>query len=454
MLRSPRRRKDNDQAMQQTAEARYISAYRSQFDRLAGGDLPDWLRACRGAAMERFETLGLPTRKLEDWKYTNLAALARTAFAPAEPGTAAPVDLDDGFIPGLSGPRVVFANGLFDPKRSDLAGLPDGVTLLPLREALNTRADLVQQILDAESPDNGLRALNTALLADGFLLHVAANVAADAPITVVHATGDGFAERAAQLRHIVVLDDNARASLVEIFIGTGTESYWANPVRDLRCGAGACLETVTIIDEGAGAVHTGHSEVRLDREARSDQVALLIGGATVRHELRVAVAGEGAQANLAGACLGANGQSFTVFTELDHQVPHGRSNQVFRSVLDAGAHSAYQGRVVVRKGAQKTDASQANHNLLLDRSAEADTKPELEIYADDVKCAHGATVGELDGDMLFYLQSRGIDPDTARSILVEAFVGEVVEKIAHTHVRDKVADMVSGWMKRQGAAIT
>ncbi len=440
--------------MAETQKNQSVTDYRGQLDVAALAGEPAWLGERRKTAMARFEALGLPTRKLEDWKYTNVGALGRTAFAAALPGEAAVADLDAVQVPGLDGPRIVFTNGVFDAARSDLGHLPEGVTLMPLGQALADKSELLRPILDEETTDDSLRALNTALLADGFLLHVAAGVEAGDPVTVIHLTTESFAERAAQLRHIVVLDDKARASLVEIFAGSGDATYWTNPARNFRCGPGARLDTVTIIDEGKKAVHTGHSDVRMDEASRFDQVSLLIGGETVRHEMRVAIDGEGAEADLSGAYLGSQGQSLTVFTELDHRVPRGRSSQLYRGVLDAGARAAFQGRVVVREGAQKTDASQANHNLLLDRSAEADTKPELEIYADDVKCSHGATVGELDEDMLFYLESRGIDPDAARAMLVEAFVGEVIEKIDSLPVRDKVIELVSGWMKRQGAALS
>jgi len=442
-----------------------VRAYRASLDDGIAG--PDWFAARRRAAMDRFEGLGLPTRKIEDWKYTSLRLLNQERFLPAmtEGGETAPLAEPEG-LPDLGGPRIVFVNGKFNEARSRIEGLPEGVTLLPLAHALEDKADLLRPILDkdhggeADGDEDSLRALNAALLTDGLFLHVAKGVEVKTPITLVHvadrATGRGEdgAGWASQMRHVVLLEDNARANVVETFTGVSAGTYWNNLVRDVRCGAGAHLDVMTLIDEGWGTVHTGHTDAWIGRDSRLSQTSLLIGGTTTRHEMRVTVEGEGAEADLAGAYLGAEGQSFTVFTELDHRVPHCRSSQLFRGVLDSGAHSAFQGRVIVREGAQKTDASQANHNLLLDRSAEADTKPELEIYADDVKCAHGATVGELDEDMLFYLESRGLDPETARAMLVEAFVGEVIERVRNPDLRDWIGGLAGSWMKRQGAALT
>lgn len=456
--------------MSNTTENTLVTDLRAAFD--AQTPAPDWLQPRRRQAMDRFEALGLPTRKLEDWKYTSLKGLSgrlgtggfKVAGAEA---TEAIARLAETRLPDLGGPRVVFANGAFDAGLSRLEDLPDGVTLMPLNQALADKADLLRPILgDDTGETDSLRALNTALLTDGFLLHVAKNVELQTPVTVLHLSDDTAAGRVAQLRHVVVLDDNSKAPVVEIFAGDSTagdstagDVAWTNIVRDVRCGPGAALHAATIVDEAANAVHTGHLDGVLDRDSRFTQVSLLIGGRTARHEVRLKVDGEGAEAALAGAYLGADGQSFTVFTELDHRVANCRSAQVYRGVLDAGAQAAFQGRVIVREGAQKTDASQSNHNLLLDRSAEADTKPELEIYADDVKCAHGATVGELDADQLFYLESRGLDPDLARATLVEAFVGEIIEKIPGEALKARIGDLVGTWMKKQarkigGAALT
>ncbi|MEX1147452.1 MAG: Fe-S cluster assembly protein SufD [Sphingomonadales bacterium] len=412
---------------------------------------PEWLADRRTAARGQFDALGLPTRKLEDWKYTSLSAISKADFTAA---TVAPseIDPDNSQLPGLDGPHVMFGNGILDRIDGDL---PEGVTLLALSRAVNDAPDVLRDGLGAGDEDS-LRALNLASFGQGFVLHVAAGVELTRPITIVHATDAAMEGRAAQLRHVVVLGENARATLVEVFVSADGSSVpaWTNLVRDVRVGPGAALHATVLVNEGAGTVHTGHTDVRVDRAGRFGQTALLIGGETVRHEVRTVVDGEGADVDLNGAYLAADGQSFTVFTEMDHRVPHCLSNQLYRGVLGAGSHAAFQGRVIVREGAQKTSANQSNHNLILDRSAEADTKPELEIYADDVKCSHGATVGELDSDMLFYLESRGLDPETARAILVEAFVGEVIEAIENPAIRDHVGELVSHWMKQQGAALS
>lgn len=416
-----------------------------------GGHLkaePQWLSGFRDAGRQRFDMLGFPTRKLEDWKYTNIGTISRGDFRPNTAKSTTPETLDAALVPGLDGPRMVFVNGVHDG--ASLADLPDGVTLMPLEQALIEKPDLLHDLLDPAGADS-LRALNTAHLGQGLFLHVAAGAVLEEPIIIVHATDTTMKDRAAQLRHVVVLEDNARASVVEIFAGEADTPCWTNLVRGVRCGPGAVLDMAVLVDEGSKTIHTGHTDARVGTSSRFDQTAFILGGETVRHEVRVAVDGEGADVHLNGAYLAADGQSFTVFTEVDHCVPGSQSNQLFRGVLGAGSHAAFQGRVIVREGAQKTVADQSNHNLILDRSAEADTKPELEIYADDVKCSHGATVGELDDDMLFYLEARGIDPETARAILVEAFVGEVIEGVTNPALKDRVSTLVADWMSREGA---
>jgi Fe-S cluster assembly protein SufD len=247
------------------------------------------------------------------------------------------------------------------------------------------------------------------------------------------------------VRNVVMAGKGASATIVEGYFG-GPEAYWTNGVNQFFLGEGARIDHARQQNEGAAAYHIVSNRVRLAADARFDSVTAMLGGAMARNETRVSVTGENAHCRLAGVSLGRDKQLQDSVTVIDHAVPNCVSDQVFKAVLDDSAHAVFQGKVVVKADAQHTDARQANHNILLSRSAEADSKPELEIFADDVQCAHGATVGELDKDMLFYLRSRGLDDRTAKALLVEGFVIEVLERIASRQVRDMFVTGVGGWL--------
>lgn len=412
-----------------------------------------WLADLRTEAEARLQAEGLPTVHHEDWHYTNLGIVAKKTLSPAAAvaGTALPAT-------AFAGPLLSLVNGRLDRAGSDLDGLPAGIRLQTLADL--TAADEARlRPLFLSDAGAATEALNMAELQDAVILTVERNAAIAAPVLVRHVlVADG--EQVAHPRLLVLVEDGAALTLVEQFGGVAGSAApakalsWINPVRTFSVGANAALQLVTLIEEDAAAIHTGAAAVTLARDARLHGWTLLSGGQIARQEFRVTFAGKGAEAEIRGATLGRGAQSLSIFTVFDHAVPHTESRQIFRSVMDKGGKSAYQGRVIVREDAQKTDASQSSRNLLLDRSAEAATKPELEIYADDVKCAHGATVGQLDADMLFYLEARGIAPDVARGMLVEAFVASVIEDVPVPDVAAYIAHVVETWMHARNSEET
>lgn len=409
------------------------------YDKVVGelaAESPAWLAELRQAAFARFRELGLPTIRAEDWRYTNTAPLSRATYLPAPLVATAATDP----VTSFSGPILLLRvdNGRLTDRPAEL---PAGLTIRNLSESGDIAGDLLRP------DDHALMALNAALLGDALVIEVARNAEITTPLVIDHVS-HAKDEQSVHSRIIVRLAEGASLTLFERYRGHDTAAHWVNPVRRFAVAQNARLRLLTLVDENPLAIHTGAIAVDLARDGNFESWSLVDGGRTVRHENRVHFAGPGGTASMKGATLAAASQSLTIYTAIDHAAPHCNSDQVFRSVVDQGGATSYQGRVLVREGAQKTDANQSSRNLLLDKSAEANTKPELEIYADDVKCSHGATVGELDEDMLFYLEARGIAPELARAMLVEAFVAGVLEDAPE--LSDQLLDRVSRWMGERG----
>ena len=402
---------------------------------LAGTKL-DWLRALRTRGLARYEADGLPTRKTEAWRYTNLNRLTEAGYVPAELAPTPAVDGVPLSVPVLDGYTVVLVNGRMRADLSRLADLPRGVRVAGLADVIEHDPAAVQPHLGSASALEGmpLAALNTAYLADGLFVHAAAGVVLDRPVHVISVGAGGAPAVVFHPRHLVVLEAGAVATVVETHVGSG--AYFANSVAELIIGEGAALSHCKLQDEAPAAVNLSATFVDLAPRAGYDAFTLQLGAALARQEVRAHLGGREADVRLAGVTLATDGQHMDTTTLVDHAAPAGRSRQTFKVVLDGAARGVFQGKVLVRPAAQKTDAHQLNRNLLLSPRAEVDAKPELEIYADDVKCSHGAATGTLDDDALFYLMSRGIHADAARRMLVEAFLTDVLDGIGPVAVRE------------------
>lgn len=397
----------------------------------------------RAQAIESFAAEGFPGPRNEAWRYTNLNRLARTSFDPlADAPTVSPENWKHLFLDGTD--RIAIVNGRFDETLSDIGGLPDGVVISPLSGSIED----IEDDIAADTPESGapLVALNTAFMRDGLLLKLPEGCDLARPVQVLHIVDSGGQSVAVHPRTLISAAAGSRATVIETFVGAGESSYWTNSVSEARVGPNAEIAHVKLQAEAGTAFHTAVTRVRLDRDARYHGVALATGASLSRNEIRVAFEGPGADCAIHGGALLRDRQHADNTTEADHLVPHTTASQLFRNVLDDRARSVFQGGVIVRQDAQKTDSSQSSANLLLSQGAQADTKPELQIFADDVKCAHGATVGDLDADAMFYLQSRGIAPDEAKALLIEAFIGEVLEGAPEGIARDHLADAVAAWM--------
>jgi Fe-S cluster assembly protein SufD len=427
------------------------AAWEAAAGSLPGADRPE-VATRRRAALDAFRGHGLPTQKLEAWKFTGLTALERRAWVlpsdlgPANDGAVDAALLAAAALPDGASYRLVFVNGRFDAAASRLQGLPDGVRLLPLSRA---GADLAGML----EPAGGGRALslaelNAALASDGLLFDIGNGVALDKPVEVI-AFG---APALVNLRHAIRIGRGATAALIESYRDGGGDGGWTNAVARIALEDGAAFTHVRLQDEAAAAYHAALGQVTVATDARYAHVSVQAGGAVARHELHVEFAGRGAAADIQGLVL-ARGTSHIDHTlHLHHAVPDGRSNQLFKHVVDERGHAVFQGGIRVAPQAQKTDAQQLSRTLLLADRAQIDTKPELEILADDVKCSHGASIGDLDAQHLFYMEARGIGADEARRLLLSGFAREIVEAVPEGSLRDHVGAFVEGWLARGGAA--
>jgi Fe-S cluster assembly protein SufD len=399
---------------------------------------PDWLAGYRRRSLARFAELGFPSRRGEAWRYIDLRALEETPLLPAggvRPvvGAATRGQLDE---IGFSGAacRLVLVGGMFVPEFSSIGQLPPGVWFGPMVEAIAERPFLVRSAIEALPLDAArpFAALNAAFFADGFFLDVPPGIALDRPVEIVHLAA-GETGCSIHTRSLVAMGSGSRAAVFESF--AGKVRYWRNDLVELQLAPGADFTRVALVEEGADALHTGEMAVTLGKDSRLASFVLLLGGRTVRHEATVRAEGEATHCGLSGAFVLSGRQEANVVTTVDHAAPGGETREVFKGVAAGHGHGAFQGRITVRPGARKVDAHQISRNLVLSPRAAIDTKPELEIFADDVKCSHGAAVGDLDEAALFYLRTRGIGREEARRMLIEAFVREAVDLVEQQPLR-------------------
>jgi Fe-S cluster assembly protein SufD len=406
--------------------------------------------ALREDAFRRFETEGLPHRRVEEWKYTDLRALMREAKPLAGvPDAAAKARAKTALavLAAIEARRIVFVDGAFVPELSDLAGLDAGLTIRSTAQVLAAGdPDLIALLGRVVPTDDVAVALNTAFMGDGAVIHVAQGAALAQPIHLVF-VNVGSAPAAVFVRSLVVIEKGARAMLLESHVGAATSDDQVNTVLELKVGDEAHVDHIKITGEGAGALHVSTLMAAIGAHARFNEFLFTTGGAVVRNQAFVRFDGEGTIAGIRGASLLKGRQHADTTLVVDHAVADCTSREVFKSVLDEEGRSVFQGKIIVRPHAQKTDAKMATHALLLSETAEADNKPELEIFADDVQCGHGATSGALDEDLLFYLKARGIPANEAEALLIQAFVGEAVEGIEHAGLRDALMDHVVAWLK-------
>jgi len=423
-----------------------VGTYREAFEALAAAreDQPSWLRETRERAMGAFERLGFPTTRDEDWRFTNIQPVVDARFrAGVSAAAVRPSQVRPFLVPGVEGAVVVCVDGRFSATLSQLAQLPEGIFAGSLDAALAWDAARLQRHLAAHAPFDlrSFTSLNTALFADAAVVAVPDRAVLEAPIQLLFlSTAD--APRATHPRALVLAGEDSQFRIVETYATLGGAPSFTNAVTELVVAAGAVVDHYRLQRESDHAYHLGLTHARIGRSAGLSSHAVTFGGLIARHDAVAVLAGEGADCTLNGVYLADGRRLVDHHTEIDHATPHGTSHEVYKGILDGRARAVFNGRIRVRPDAQKTDAKQTNKTLLLSDEAQVNTTPQLEILANDVKCTHGATVGQLSEDALFYLRSRGIGRDEARALLVKAFASDVVSRMKLEPMRTLLDQML------------
>jgi Fe-S cluster assembly protein SufD len=406
-----------------------------------GGGEPGWLEQLRAGALADFAGRGLPTTREEEWRYTDVGPIARVPFAPAEAGHApiSRLDVESLSFPVYACSLYVFVNGFLERGLSVPEELSAGVRMRSLA-AHGSDAGAVLGTL-ADCKQHPFTALNTALFDDGALLEIPAGAQAEQTIHLVFVS-TGTDGSASSPRIAIRAGAGSRARVIQDHVSLGPGRRFTNAVTEVAVGEDASLDLTLLQREAADALHVSNLSGRLERDARLRVHTLALGGALVRNDLSLLLAGPGADCTLHGLFVGTGDQVVDNHTLVDHAVPHGTSRELYKGVLAGRSRGVFRGRVIVRPGADKTDATQSNPNLLIGQHAEIATKPQLEIHADDVRCRHGATAGRIDPEALFYLRARGIGEAAARDLLTRGFAHEVLRSLGDPALEECVAELL------------
>lgn len=428
--------------------SRYTAEYQSIAPALPGQSLT-WLQQLRSEALASFSVHGFPSLREEDWRYTNVSAIEKKLFKPVAGLTAGTVDadwlrqhqLEDAW-------SIVLVDGHFSAELSVLDGLPESVSVMSMVEALSAQSALLERYLGraVAGEDNSFIAFNTAWFTDGLFVHVPAGQALAKPVQLLHVVTQ--AETLAATRHVIILDDSAEAQVIETFVGLG-QAYLSAAVTEVFVGPNADLTLYKQQSESDKAYHFGGIYVKQARDARFRHHNFAFGSLLARNDIHADL-DHASECELNGLFVGGKRQHIDNHTRINHLEPRGSSREVYKGVLDDRARGVFQGRVIVAQDAQNTDSEMNNRNLLLSDDAEIDTKPQLEIYADDVKCGHGVTVGQLDEKSIFYLQSRCVDEETARNMLTFAFANEMVDKVKIKDLHDRLLEQLLARFPQEG----
>ncbi|MFN8008146.1 MAG: Fe-S cluster assembly protein SufD [Terriglobia bacterium] len=411
----------------------YLSSF-ADLQRTKNGLEPAWLKTLRQTAIDSFEQKGFPSVHDEEWRFSNIAPIVKTPFKPATPQGHKLTEkkIQPWSLGSWENHRLVFVNGAFSAELSSLSSLPPGVTLSGLSQAMNTHSSIIQSFLarNASTEPESFAALNTALFQDGPFIHIPRGVVLEKPIHVLFVmTADSQDPVVSHPRSLLIAESSSQVQVVESYVGLGRGVYFNNALSEIIAGENARVEHYHFQREKVNAFHVSNFQGQVARDAHISNFNISLGGAFVRNNVSVVLNGEGAEATLNGFYLVNGTQHVDNHTSIDHAKPHCNSFELYKGILDGRARAVFNGRIIVRPDAQKTDSKQTNKNLILSEEALVNTNPQLEIYADDVKCTHGATIGQLDAESIFYLRSRGIGYDEARHLLTYAFASELNSQI-------------------------
>ena len=422
--------------------------YLAQFEHLEKSlsqEPQSWLMPVRKAAIARFAEMGFPTIRDEEWRYTNVAPIANTTFeAPSGANREVTPEGIAEFAFADAAALLVFVNGRYAAQLSRVQSLPKGVRIESLAAALQSDTALLGRHLarHADVHEQAFTALNTALTEDGAFVHVPAGVILEQPLHVLHVMRVENGPIAVHPRNLIVLGDSSQATIVETFAGMGDEKYFTNAVTEVVAGDNAVVDHYKIERESEAAFHVATLQLHTNRNSNLSSHTVSLGGALVRHDINAILDGEGGECVINGLYMLRGAQHVDNHLRVEHAKPHCNSREFFKGIMDGQSKGIFSGRIKVHKAAQKTDAKQTNMSLLLSEDAQVESKPQLEIFADDVKCTHGATIGQVNQDAIFYLRSRGMSEQAARSLLVFTFANESLDRIRVESLRAQLANLV------------
>ena len=432
-----------------TAQEHYLSSFSQLEAKLPGQDAA-WLKSLRLQALEQFKQAGFPTDKLESWKYTNLSLNLLKEFFTFEvlaSTTVVAAQLKKNGFDTDKAHLVVFVNGKFSKELSSLKPLEKGVTVQNLASVLSN--ETVKAFIGkiALSQNKAFTALNTAFFTDGLFVQLEAGKVLDAPVHAVYVSTNGSQTTQSHLRNLLVLANDSKVNVIEHYWGENVSAYLTNVVTEVAMATGSTLDHLKIGQEDIKGYHIGSLIAQQEEGSYFASRLFSVGGALTRNDIETTLGKKKAECVLEGLYLAKEGQHVDTRTFIDHLSPNCNSTEVFKGVIDDQAVGVFDGRILVRENAQKTDARQSNKNLLLTKEAKIYSKPQFQIYADDVKCSHGSATGQIDEEALFYLQSRGISRDEAKKVLVYAFAGEMVEKVESGYLKPGLKKLVDSWME-------
>jgi Fe-S cluster assembly protein SufD len=437
-------------ATEPTAVAKQSDAHQkafARFEQAAATTQPSWLFPLRKAGLARFAELGFPTLKLEDWRFTNVAPIAKLPFKPVFEATTSSVTSDaltQFAFAKLPGTRLVFVNGIYSDDLSTTRAHTGGIKVSNLATALAVDSALVEKHLGryAHTEDNAFAALNNAFFQDGGFVYVPASHSVEEPVQFLFINTSKDAGATTHPRNLIIVERGAKLTVIESYVSLASGPTFTNAVTEFALGDNAIVEHCKFQDESTEAYHIAALHSHLGRSVAFSSHSIATGAKLARNNLRTTLDGEGIECVLNGVYITNNDQLSDHYMVVDHAKPHCASHEYFNGILAGKSKGVFHGRILVRPDAQKTDAKQTNKNLLLSDDASADTKPQLEIYADDVKCTHGATIGQLNDESIYYLRSRGIGLENARRMLIHAFAGEIIDRVKHDALREELDALV------------
>ncbi len=425
----------------------------SEFARNVGKEDPQWIKDLREKGISGFKNHGFPTLFDEEWRFTNLEALRRNSFSIAQNDihdvsleTLHPYRFD-----GLRTLLLVFVNGKFAPSLSNTEQDRSGVTVTNLSEAVRTQEKLVREHLAeyADYSEDPFISLNTSYFTDGAFIHISPDKVFETPVHVLHISTDQGRPLFVNLRNLIIIGGNGAAKVIEHYVSVSQGAYFSNVVTEIVCAENSDIEHYRLEFESPNAFNFLNLRTNQQRDSNLTSHSVLHGGALVRNTVHPVLQGEGGNSDIYGLFMSEGRQHMDNFMRVEHASPHCDSRQFYNGVLDGRSKGVFHGRILVHEGSEKTDAKQTNRNLLLSDTAQIDTKPQLEIYNSDVKCTHGATIGQMDEDAIFYLRSRGVSAKKAKMIMLRAFTGETLENMSIEPVRNALEGNTAAWFERR-----